>query len=307
MAAGDAAGPRRPPLPGSNGGARVRARASPPGTPSRGRATTRAAAGTSDASISGALGGPTGGTESAPNAPRRTARGAHDNQPARCRMPRVRRAAGDLQRAAIREGSADARTTQGAPRGAAGAGLARGPRAPGQLLPPPGEGARPGLRARPRAGQVRPRRPTEPRSRGVLPAAAHPVLRRPAVGAPAHRDGQPAPGPPVVPGLRAGRAPARPLDPLAHPAAAGVGGVPPLLRGGGRALPGGGAGLGPRALHRRHEGRGGRLSGLAQAPLLRGGPPAAPLPDHRSRRRRGRRGRAPGRPRRRGLRLRRPC
>src|SRR5262249_8740075 len=59
-------------------------------------------------------------------------------------------------------GVADARATQGAPRRPAGAGLARGVGAAGSLFPPPGAGARPGLRARPRARPLPGHRAPEP-------------------------------------------------------------------------------------------------------------------------------------------------
>ena len=66
----------------------------------------------------------------------------------------------------------------------------------------------------------------------------------------------------------------------------GVDGLPALLRAGRRSLPGGRAGLGPRALLRRHQGRGQRrhLDSLVPALLLRGQDPR-----RRSLRRRARR------------------
>ena len=74
-----------------------------------------------------------------------------------------------------------------------------------------------------------------------------PLLRGAAQRAQARGDGQPAPGPPLVPGLRPGRAAARPLHPEQGPAAPGRGGVPALLRARGGAVPGGRPGVGARS------------------------------------------------------------
>ena len=62
--------------------------------------------------------------------------------------------------------------------------------------------------------------PAQHRPGRLLQAAADHVLRGDPLRAPAHRDRQPQPGPPLVPGLRPRRAAARPLQPDPHPAAA---------------------------------------------------------------------------------------
>ena len=83
-------------------------------------------------------------------------------------------------------------------------------------------GARPGLRPRPGAGHLRAGRAAEHRPGGLLPPAAGPLLRgaaqseRQLVGG-----GQPAPDPPLVPGLRPRGAAPRPLQPDPHPRAPG--------------------------------------------------------------------------------------
>ena len=83
---------------------------------------------------------------------------------------------------------------------------------PGPFLPPPGARARPRF-VRERVASATPGRAAEPRPRRVLQTAAHLVLRGAALRASADRDGQPTPGAPLVPRLRAGRAAARPLQP----------------------------------------------------------------------------------------------
>ena len=90
----------------------------------------------------------------------------------------------------------------------------------GPLLPPPGGEARPRLRPRLGAGALRRAGPAQHRPGRLLQAAAGHVLRGHPLRAPAHRDGQPQPGPPLVPRLRPGRGAARPLQPDPHPAAA---------------------------------------------------------------------------------------
>ena len=80
--------------------------------------------------------------------------------------------------------------------------------------------ARSRLRPRLDAGAVRRAGPAQHRSGRLLQAAAGDVLRGHPLRAPADRDGQPQPGPPLVPGLRPRRGPARPLQPDPHPAAA---------------------------------------------------------------------------------------
>ena len=97
--------------------------------------------------------------------------------------------------------------------------------------------------------------PAQHRPGRLLQAAAGHVLRGHPLRAPAHRDGQPQPGPPLVPRLRPRRGPARPLQPDPHPAAARGRHLPALLRAGRRSVPGGRAGLGPGAVLRRHQGR----------------------------------------------------
>ena len=127
------------------------------------------------------------------------------------------------------------------------------------------------LRPRLDAGALRRARPAQHRPGRLLQAPAGHVLRGDPLRAAAHRDGQPQPGPPLVPRLRPGRGPARPLQPDPHPPAPGHRRLPALLRAGRRALPGGRPGLGPGALLRCHEGRGQRRPRLAgPALLLRG-------------------------------------
>ena len=62
--------------------------------------------------------------------------------------------------------------------------------------------------------------PAQHRPGRLLQAAAGHVLRGHPLRAQADRDGQPQPGPPLVPRLRPRRGPARPLQPDPHPAAA---------------------------------------------------------------------------------------
>ena len=71
---------------------------------------------------------------------------------------------------------------------------------PPALLPPPGSDAGPLVRAGPGPRPLRGHRAAEPRSRRLLQAAAHPLLRGAAQRTEAGRDGQPQPGPPLVPG-----------------------------------------------------------------------------------------------------------
>ena len=78
---------------------------------------------------------------------------------------------------------------------------------------------------------------------------------------------EPEPRPPLVPGLRAGRAAARPLQPHPHPRALRLGGAPSLLRGHRRPVPEGGARLGQGTLCRCNEGRGECVAGFRRVTL----------------------------------------
>ena len=167
-----------------------------------------------------------------------------------------------------RPGVPHARPAQAPPPRRADRRLARGPRSPGPLLPPPGGEARPRLRPRLDAGALCRPRPALHRPGRLLQAAAGHVLRGHPLRAPAHRDRQPQPGPPLVPRLRPRRGAARSLQPDPHPPAAGDRRLPALLRAGRRPVPGGGARLGPGALLRCDPGAGRCRHRLARAALL---------------------------------------
>ena len=113
----------------------------------------------------------------------------------------------------------------------------------------------------------------------------------------ARRDGQPAPGPPLVPGLRPGRAAARPLHPEQDPAAAWAWGSSGASSSTWWSCAGGRAGVGAGAVLRRHAGAGQRRRGLGRPPAGAGGrrPHRGPLPRPPRARRAGCTASVPGR------------
>src|SRR5215217_7375133 len=139
-------------------------------------------------------------------------------------------------RPARAEGAAGDDGEQGARLRAVAAGVPRRPDPAGPLLPAPGADARPEVRARPGARVLRRHRAAERRPGRVLQAPVGALLRGGALRAPAAAGGGRPLEPAVVPGLRPDRAAPRPLQSHPHPGSLRTRRLPPLLRGGDRAV-----------------------------------------------------------------------
>src|SRR3989304_8628300 len=97
----------------------------------------------------------------------------------------------------------------------------------GQLLPPAGGEAGSVVRSRPGARLLRGEGPPLHRSGGLIQAPPDRLFRWHHFGAAPDGDGPTEPGPSVVPGVRPGRAAARPQQPIQNPQPLWPGGLPP--------------------------------------------------------------------------------